>query len=387
MERSIREEDLTSLDQALTHLPEELRSELEKGGFSRETFLTLAASRSTGAAERAARNRVKGDVQPPRPDELRSLPPAGSPEEVRLRTLGEESLARGEVAFCVLAGGMATRMGGLVKALVEVVPGKTFLDLRLAENRLLGEKTKKPIPLWLMTSAATNAPIEAALRERGVDGHVRTFLQNLSLRLDPAGGLFYDAAHRPSTYAPGHGDVVDALRRAKLLDGFMAQGGKVVWVANLDNLGAAVDPVILGAFLDAQHSDLMVEVCPKEDDKGGIPVHAEGHLQVLEEFRLPPDFDATSVPVFSTNTFLIRAQPLATVHVAWHWFEVEKKVDGRTAIQFERLLQELTAALPTTYVRIPRQGAAARFLPVKDWDELARRKEAIVLVARHRGIL
>ena len=34
----------------------------------------------------------------------------------------------------VLAGGMATRMGGVVKALVEIVPGLTFMDARLAER-------------------------------------------------------------------------------------------------------------------------------------------------------------------------------------------------------------------------------------------------------------
>ena len=55
----------------------------------------------------------------------------------------------------------------------------------------------------------------------------------------------------------------------------------------------------------------MVEVCDKvAGDKGGIPVHAEGCLQVLEEFRLPRDFDATKVTVFNTNTFLVRADAL-----------------------------------------------------------------------------
>ena len=33
-----------------------------------------------------------------------------------------------------MAGGMATRMGSVVKALVEALPGRTFLDLRLAER-------------------------------------------------------------------------------------------------------------------------------------------------------------------------------------------------------------------------------------------------------------
>ena len=100
--------------------------------------------------------------------------------------------------------------------------------------------------------------------------------------------------------------------------------------------------------------------------------------QVLEEFRLPKGFDAASVRVFNTNTFLVRAEPLARRRVDWTYFEVEKKVDGKPAIQFERLLQELTAALDTVYVRVPRTetggGVEARFLPVKDPEELERRR-------------
>ena len=53
-----------------------------------------------------------------------------------LRKQGREAIARGEPALCVLAGGMATRMGVVVEALVELAPGVTFLDARLAEQAL-----------------------------------------------------------------------------------------------------------------------------------------------------------------------------------------------------------------------------------------------------------
>jgi UTP--glucose-1-phosphate uridylyltransferase len=38
-------------------------------------------------------------------------------------------------------------------------------------------------------------------------------------------------------------------------------------------------------------------------------------------------------------------------------------------------------------MRVPRDGAASRFLPVKDIDELARRREDIMQVARARGMV
>ena len=48
---------------------------------------------------------------------------AGRPVRTRLEALGAAALERGEVGLVVLAGGMATRMGGVVKALVEAVDG------------------------------------------------------------------------------------------------------------------------------------------------------------------------------------------------------------------------------------------------------------------------
>ncbi len=380
------------LRQELERLPPELAARLSSAGFDPGRLIRLAASLAPGTdeergARREARNRVKGPVTPPRPDEILAAPTWGSPESERLAGLGQAAMARGELAFCVMAGGMATRMGGVVKALVEAFGGHTFLALRLAENARVTARAGRPVPLWLMTSDATDEPIARALREAKAPAHVQTFRQEMSLRLTPEGTLFRGADGAPSTYATGHGDLVDSLRRASLLRAFRKAGGKYVWIANLDNLGATIDPAVFGAFI-ASNADVMVEVCEKAaGDRGGIPVHVDGRLQVLEEFRLPEGFDASSVRVFNTNTFLVRADALETVEVPWSWFEVEKKVDGRVAVQFERLLQELTAALPSVYLRVPRHGTTSRFLPVKDHEELLRRRPDIEGVARARGML
>lgn len=377
-----------SLARDLEELTPTLRAKLDAAGFDRSRLIALGAT-LTGdvATRRDSRNRVRGIAKAPRQEEILDAPLPGVPETARMTEVGRGALARGELAFIVMAGGMATRMGGVVKALVEATRGKTFLELRLLENEALGRLAGRPVPLWLMTSDATDQPIREALERLKAPAHVKTFLQGLSLRLTPEGALFRDSHGEPSSHATGHGDLVEAVRRSGLLDGFRKGGGKVVWITNLDNLGATVDPTILGAFLESG-ADVMVEVCDKvAGDKGGIPVHAEGRLQVLEEFRLPRDFDAGAVRVFNTNTFLVGADALATAEIEWNWFEVEKKVDGHPVIQFERLLQELTRALPARYLRVPRDGAVARFLPVKDQDELAKRGPEIEAALRSRGIL
>jgi UTP--glucose-1-phosphate uridylyltransferase len=396
-----REDDLR---RDLQRLDPALRGRLDAAGFDVERLVTLAGplfARAAGnaAADRNERNRVRGVVEAPKAEDVPDAPStagAGAEEHARLAAIGEAAVARGELAFCVMAGGMATRMGGVVKALVDAFDGHTFLELRLAENAHWSRRSGRPVPLWLMTSDATDAPIRDALGKLRAPPHVATFRQDLGLRLTQEGGLFVGDDGQPSTYAPGHGDLPDALRRSGLLASFVQKGGKYVWIANLDNLGASVDEALLGWFIE-RGADVLVEVAPKAPgDKGGIPAWAdvEGpdgtttrRLQVLEEFRLPPGFDADAVRVFNTNTFLVRAEPLLKADVRYSWFEVEKKVGARVAVQFERLLQELTTALPAVYARISRDGAASRFLPVKDFDELARRREDIRAVAAARGMM
>jgi UTP--glucose-1-phosphate uridylyltransferase len=391
----------TELRDELTALPAPLRARLEASGFDAERLVTLAEplfARARGeiAVDREERNRVRGTVEPPGAADVIPAPAPGSPGYGRLAAIGMDAIRRGELAFCVLAGGMATRMGGVVKALVEAFDGKTFLDLRLRENATWSERAGAPVPLWLMTSDATETPIREALAARRARPHVATFTQDLGLRLTREGGVFRTDDGEPSTYAPGHGDLPDALRRSGLLAAFVASGGKYVWITNLDNLGATVDAALLGHFIE-RGRDVLVEVAPKvAGDRGGIPVWSDAEdgagkpvrrLQVLEEFRLPKGFDASRVGVFNTNTFLMRADALLHAPIHFHWFEVEKKVGERSAVQFERLLQEVTAAADATYVEVPRDGAVSRFLPVKDFDDLAQRQADIRAVAAARGML
>jgi UTP--glucose-1-phosphate uridylyltransferase len=391
----------TELREDLALVPPALRARLDRSGFDPERLIALAEplfARARGEIGLSAeeRNRVSGLVELPREGDLPDAPTPDDPGYARLAEIGLQSLRRGEVAFCVLAGGMATRMGGVVKALVEATDGCTFLQARLRENAFWSEKAGAPVPLWLMTSEATDLPIREALSVAGAPGHVKTFLQDLSVRLTREGRLFLGDDGQPSTYAPGHGDLPDALRRSGLLASFEKGGGKYVWIANLDNLGATLDAALLGDFIE-RGCDVRVEVAAKEaGDRGGIPVWADvasdaggtsRRLQVLEEFRLPKGFDPAAVRVFNTNTFLVRADRLLRTNVKYGWFEVEKKVGARVAVQFERLLQELTSAMEASYVRVPRKGSASRFLPAKDFDELARRKDEIQAVARARGML
>lgn len=373
-----------SLDDQLARLPSDVRATLERHRFDVARFKRLATRLLKESAED---NYVKGRLAPPNDDDLSRLPPAGTPEHARLQALGEDALRSGRVALLVLAGGMATRMGGVVKALVDAIPGKSFLDLRRAEVDAVGRRFGATPPLWLMTSRSTDAAIRQTLGA-DLDGYaVATFVQHLSVRLTPSGDIYLDDAGRPSEYAPGHGDLPDALKESGLLDAFLGRGGEIVMVANVDNMGGTLDPAVIGLHLD-HGKPVTCEVVDKlPSDRGGIPAYLDQTLCILEEFRIPPTFDPQTVRVFNTNVFHFHAKTLRELDVPWTYFTVKKKVGADAVVQFERLVNEVTSHLPTAYLHVPRTGPTSRFLPAKDNDELAQRQGEILAVARARGIV
>lgn len=365
---SVRE----ALASELSHLEQPVRDVLSAGRFNEPLLLSHAERIGRALSE----NRLSSAFRAPTHEEF---PHVLSDRDACWQE-GVAALRAGQVAMCVLAGGMATRMGGVVKALVPAAMGKTFLELRLLENER-AHKMGYRVPLWLMTSFATHAPIVNALRENNAPEHVIPFQQFVSLRLTPEGSLF--RVHgEPSPYATGHGDLFEALREAGLIDRFVERGGKLLLVMNMDNLGATLDPVLVGHFL-RRKVPVLVEVCDRGvDDRGGIPLYVDQVLQIVEQFRLPDP--APVVPVFNTNTFLLDAPRLCEPLPPSRWYRVEKEVSGAKAIQFERLLQEVTEHLPTGLIWVARTGPQARFMPVKDTDELSRRTAELEELIRTR---
>ncbi|HEX4354999.1 MAG TPA: UTP--glucose-1-phosphate uridylyltransferase, partial [Polyangiales bacterium] len=331
-------------------------------------------------------NRLRGQVEAPQPSDLMRLPAPDSAERKRLAAIGIEAMRRGEVGCVVLAGGMATRFGGVVKAAVPALHGQTFLAIKLGGIRLTAEQNGAEVHTFVMTSFATDAEIRRLLPElssRAVPASA--FSQFVSLRLRPDGSLFRDGAG-PSPYAPGHGDLTFALRRSGVLGRFVARGGRVLYMSNVDNLAATLDPAVIGAHLESGKAVTAEVVSKDPGDAGGAPARVDGVLQIVESFRFPKDFDEAQIPVFNVNSFVLDARAVDR-DFPLSWFVVRKKVAGQEAIQFEHLVGELTAFAPTLCLHVDREGADGRFQPVKDPDELARRAPKIEAMLRARGVL
>jgi UTP--glucose-1-phosphate uridylyltransferase len=345
----------------LEDVDEGARAVLERYGFDAARFEELRARVAAGELSPAS-NVVDASVEPLADGDVTPLPEPGMPGYEEVREAGVQAIRAGEVAVVVLAGGMATRFGGVVKALVEAVDGRSFLELVLDETERLGGALGAEIPVALMTSFATDVPLRRlAASRRGP--RPLLFAQFAAPRLAPDGSLFRGPAGDVSLYGPGHGDLLEAIRGSGTLDELRARGVRTLAVSNVDNLGARLDPAVVGAHLLAG-TPYTAEVALKEGDMGGAPARVGGRPVLLEAPRFPPGFDHDSLPVFNTNTGLVEVEALEREYPLT-WLYVEKEVEGRLAVQLERVYHELSSFVPTTFLLVPRRGPRGRFYPIK----------------------
>ena len=380
--------------QSTAHLDVTTQELLQRFGFGSVPFEELRQKFKSGALGSES-NMIRGEVRPPEAEDIVPLPAPGTPEREALAARGREAIAAGQVGAIILAGGMATRFGGVVKAGVEAVAGKTFFELKVMDLEHAAQEAGGTVPLFPMTSFATDTEVRrlasAAESERVP---IECFPQLISLRLTPEGEIFHDSEGHVSPHAPGHGDLPTALSLAGILERFSKAGGKWLFMSNVDNLTATLDPAIIGAHI-AGGKPVSIENAPKlPGDKGGAPARVDGVPQIVEAFRFPEDFDQDSIPVFNTNTLVFDVDALVAgpdgqgpTAFPLDWFVVTKKVDDQPVIQFERLVGQLTAFLPSTFLRVEREGDDARFQPVKDPAELERRQGEITRALSSRGIL
>ncbi len=315
-----------------------------------------------------ANNLVTSELTAPPAEAIEVLPEPGSTEWLELEALGTAAIKNGEFAVCILNGGMATRFGGVVKGVVPVREGRSFLGLALDNADQQAKAAGGRIPVYLMNSFATDASTKehfAANDNFGrTSNEVEHFTQFVALRMTNDGDLFRLGNGELSAYGPGHGDFAAAFRESGCLKRFIDGGGKYVFVRNVDNLGALASPVVLGHHI-LRARQMTVEIAPKHPgDAGGAPYTYEGRVQLVEGLRYHEGFDTDIVDVFNCNTITFTASALEQPIELNRYF-VQKTVEGRKAVQIEHLIGELSAHLSSNYLKIPREGPQSRFLPIK----------------------
>jgi UTP--glucose-1-phosphate uridylyltransferase len=229
------------------------------------------------------------------------------PDAADLPPGGADELDR--VVVLKLNGGLGTSMGMTrAKSLLEVKDGHSFLDIIVRQVLHLREQTEARLPLLLMNSFATRDDSLAALDrypELPVDLPL-DFVQGKVPKLLADG---FDPVEWPSDPAlewapPGHGDVYTSLATSGVLGEMLDRGYEYLFLSNSDNLGAALEPRILGWFA-AEGLPFLSEVTDRTegDKKGGHLARRRGGGLVLRETAQTPDEDMEAFQDTSRHRF------------------------------------------------------------------------------------
>ncbi len=227
---------------------------------------------------------------------------------------GREALPK--AILLKLNGGLGTSMGlEKAKSLLQIKNGLNFLDI-IAKQAL-----HSGIPLVLMDSYSTSEDsLEALSQYTGLQGDIPLdFLQHKVPKivredLSPAtSDTDPDLAWCP----PGHGDIYTALITSGMLDKLLSKGYRYAFVSNSDNLGAVIDPAILGYFA-SNNLPFMMEVADRTeaDKKGGhLAQMPGGQLLLRESAQCPAEDEATFQDItrhrfFNTNNLWINLDAL-----------------------------------------------------------------------------
>lgn len=310
------------------------------------------------------------DIAPPLRQDIEVLAATKNDLKQLWIQLGENALKKGQVGVYLGEAGQATNFGSCTKAVVEVHGNKTFHELKLDSIRKLQEKYKVKIPIFKFVSAETSKDITKLEKSNKLLKGLKVFeiLQHRTLRAEPslAGLRVARKVSGEIDYAMGgHWFIFpdfyeQGLKIAKDL------GVKFILFMNIDNLGANLDPLLIGYHI-WKKNQMTMEVAEKyKGDKGGAGARIKGELALLEGPRVPAEwkekFEGTKIfKYFNTNTFVLSLSAFRCKKIPDPL--VSKKVlEGSAKVIFERIAGEMMQFLKSSIIATDRNE---RFNPSK----------------------
>lgn len=212
------------------------------------------------------------------------------------KTAGEAIIRSSKVIALTVAGGQATRLGGLLpKGLLGVSPCRQKSLFQLFAEKLKATEIRYGvrIPWLIMTSPFNRKPIEDFFENYAYFGlgEVHFFEQSFLPVLSQDGKLLLETPCTLAMNPNGHGGVFEALLNTGLLGSLQARGYEYVSYFQVDNpLVHCVDPYFLG-FHHLSQSSFSTKVLAKAypEEKVGVFCKRQGRLQVIEYSHFPKE--------------------------------------------------------------------------------------------------
>ena len=273
-------------------------------GAQRAAFMNQLASVDLELIQRLYESAAHSNGNTPTTEHSPEAPPAvtladlADPDlRAEARAAGEEALRAGKVGMIMVAGGQGSRLGfDQPKGMFPIGPlsnrtlFEVMTDVLKARSRYYGQ----PIPLYLMTSPATDADTKKELEQKhdfGLGaGNLQVFCQGTMPAVDAATGhLLLEEPGQLFLSPDGHGGMLQAFQDAGCLDDAVDRGLEYLFYCQVDNpLAQICDPVLIGLHRLRQ-SQATTQVVRKlhPTQKVGNVVQVGDRLQVIEYSDLP----------------------------------------------------------------------------------------------------
>lgn len=211
------------------------------------------------------------------------------------KAIGLEAIKRGEVAACLLAGGMGTRLGSDdPKGMYDIgLTRHVYIFQRLIENLMdVVNEAGAYIPLYVMTSDKNHEKTVNFFKEQNYFGYkpeyVDFFMQDMAPASDYEGHVYLEAKDKMSTSPNGNGGWYVSLHKAGLTKKVKEQGVKWINIFAVDNvLQRIADPVFVGAVIDGGFvSGSKVVRKAARDEKVGAICLEDGRPSIVEYYEM-----------------------------------------------------------------------------------------------------
>lgn len=273
--------------------------------------------------------------------------------------IGSEAIQNKKVAYCIMAGGLGFDEK-TPKALIKI-PGIGMSLLTLKLFQAIGEG-----PIWIVVSPSSRELIEDHVQSQiGFDHDRIQFIEQYeSYCITPDNQIIFNG-EQPLLSPCGHGDLFPLMTHSKLLEKSINHGLEYISVVNVDNVMGHLDPVGIGRHITSKANVSCEVVEREEDDTGGFLCDVNGTYQILESYKIFGT-DTRQFKWLNTNSFVFNSS-LNISPLGREWNRVQKDINGKIIIRYERLLQEITDAYDTKYLGVKRED---RFIPVKKESDL-----------------
>jgi UDP-N-acetylglucosamine pyrophosphorylase len=327
-------------------------------------------------------------------------------EQVETETRVQTELLS-QVVVVKLNGGLGTSMGlERAKSLLPVKNGLSFLDFIAKQVLHARDQHRQPLRFILMNSYSTSGETREFLLKYPELGRPDQLelMQSQAPKVDAQSlrPVAWPANPQLEWCPPGHGDIYPSLLGSGLLEQWLCEGRKYLFVSNSDNLGASLDLQVLSYFANSG-KPFMMEVAERtaSDSKGGHLARRGERLLLRESAQCPKadqQFfqDISRHRFFNTNNLWIRLDSLKELvekhggFVPLPLIKNQKTVDPRD--KNSPAVFQLETAMGAAIQCFENAGALvvprARFAPVKTTsDLLALRSDAYQITEDWRVVL